>query len=82
MIEAAWAYRLRPRVSRLLRYRSEKVSPGVREIAWKAQERLHARYCRMLARGKHQNRVIVAVARELVGFIWCIAHEDELVLTD
>lgn len=82
MIEAAWAYRLRPRVSRLLRYRSARIAPGVREIAWKAQKRLHARYCRMLARGKHQNRVIVAVARELVGFIWCIAHEDELILAD
>ena len=80
LIEAAWAYRLRPRVSRLLRYRSAKVSPSVREVSWRAQKRLHARYCSMLARGKHQNRVIVAVARELTGFIWCIAHQDELLL--
>lgn len=80
LIEAAWAYRLRPRVSRLMRYRSKHVSPTVREIAWKAQKRLHKRYCSMLARGKHQNRVIVSVARELAGFIWCIARQDELLI--
>ena len=79
LIETAWAYRLKPRVSRLLRYRSAKVDEGVKQIAWKAQVRVHSRYGRMLARGKPKNKVLVAMARELVGFIWAAAQQPRLV---
>ena len=78
LIEAAWAYRHKPRIGRDLRVRSEQVSPRVRDIAWKAQVRLHRLYWRLLARGKCSPKALVAVARELAGFVWAIAQEDEL----
>ena len=47
----------------------------MRDIAWKAQLRLCRRYQRLLAKGKTKNVVVVAIARELVGFMWAIAKE-------
>jgi transposase len=72
VVEAAWAYRWRPAVRYALRKRHVGLSPGVLEIAWKAQHRLHRRFQRMLARGKNQPQTVTAVARELLGFIWAI----------
>src|SRR6202161_104012 len=54
VIEAAWAYRHRPAVGGSLRKRQEKVSEEVKEIAWKAQQRLHERYRKLLAQGKNK----------------------------
>lgn len=71
-IEAAWAYRHRPAVGPALRQRQAPVSAEVKEIAWKAQHRLHARYRKLLGRGKCQQQVVTAVGRELLGFIWAI----------
>jgi transposase len=72
VVEAAWAYRWRPAVRYELRKRHAGLSPGVTDIAWKAQHRLHRRFQRMLARGKNQPQIVTAVARELLGFIWAI----------
>lgn len=80
LIEAAWAYRLKPRVSRLLRYRSTTVAPGVKAIAWKAQNRLHGKYWRLVSKGMSSQKALVAVARELVGFLWDAAQQEQLVL--
>ena len=44
-------------------------------MSWKAQVRLCKRYRRLLARGKHADQVVVAIARELVGFMWAIATQ-------
>ena len=71
-IEAAWAYRHRPAVGGALRKRQAPVSEAVKAIGWKAQLRLHARYRRLLGRGKCQQQVVTAVGRELLGFIWAI----------
>lgn len=77
VIEAAWAYRHRPTVGAALRKRQASVSPEVKTIAWKAQHRLHARYCRLTAKGKCKQQVAIAVGRELLGFIWAIGiHVD------
>jgi hypothetical protein len=54
------------------------VSPEVRCIAWKAQERLNRKYRRLLARGKNQQRAMAAVARELLDFKWAISREPKL----
>lgn len=70
--EAAWAYRHRPAVGGALRKRQAPLSEEVKAIAWKAQHRLHARYRRLLGRGKCQQQVVTAVGRELLGFIWAI----------
>ncbi|MGD0649377.1 MAG: IS110 family transposase [Acidobacteriaceae bacterium] len=76
-IEAAWSYRLRPGVGPALRKRQEGVAEEIKEIAWKAQHRLHKRYMRLAAAGKDQRKIITAVGRELLGFIWAIGIKTE-----
>ncbi len=71
-IEAAWAYRHRPAVGGTLRKRQATLTEEVKAIGWKAQLRLHARYRKLLGRGKCQQHVVTAVGRELLGFIWAI----------
>ncbi len=53
----------------------EGLPKAVREIAWKAQLRLHGRYRGMIGPGKPKNVVITAIAREMVGFVWAIARQ-------
>ncbi|HTF24618.1 MAG TPA: transposase [Candidatus Limnocylindria bacterium] len=77
VVEAAWAYRYRPNVGAALRKRQELVSEEVREIAWKAQHRLHSRYQKLTARGKEKGKVVTAIGRELLGFIWAIGVKVE-----
>jgi transposase len=77
VVEAAWAYRHRPAVGATLRKRQEQVSEEVKEIAWKAQQRLHGRYWKLLAKGKNKGVVVTAVGRELLGFIWAIGTKVE-----
>jgi transposase len=76
-VEAAWSYRLRPGVGPALRKRQQEVPEEIKEIAWKAQHRLHKRYCRLAAAGKDQRKIITAVGRELLGFIWAIGVKAE-----
>src|SRR6516162_1844378 len=74
LIEGAWTYRMTARVSRKLHDRLEPLSAAIRDIAWKAQVRLCARYRRLAAAGKPKVVVSTAIAREIVGFIWAIAR--------
>ena len=76
-VEAAWSYRLRPGVGPALRKRQEGVPEEIKEIAWKAQHRLHKRYMKLSAAGKDQRKIITAVGRELLGFIWAIGTKAE-----
>jgi transposase len=78
LIESAWAYRFRPALGPSLRKRNQPLSQSVRAIAWKAQLRLHSRYARLLARGKNKQQTVTAIARELVGFVWAIAQQRDL----
>ncbi|MDE0394175.1 MAG: hypothetical protein OYK82_05295 [Gammaproteobacteria bacterium] len=55
----------------------QKAPDRVQAIAWAAQKRLCGRYRRLSNRGMPKNRVVTAVARGLVGFIWAIAREVE-----
>ena len=73
LVEGAWAYRMKPRIGRHKVDRIEALPKVVRDIAWRAQLRLCTRYRRLSARGKTANVVNVAIAREMVGFIWSIA---------
>lgn len=75
LIEAAWCYRFPARVSRELLLRQEEQPKPVREIAWKAQLRLCARYRKLARTGKPATVVTAAIARELVGFVWAIARQ-------
>jgi transposase len=78
LIEGAWAYRSPAKVSRHLQLRLEKLPKPLQDISWKAQVRLCQRYRRLMARGKHANQVVVAMARELIAFMWAIAQEVPL----
>jgi transposase len=75
LIEAAWTYRFPARVSQALRARLEGLPKAVREIAWKAQIRLCARYRRLNAAGKKRPVVVAAIAREIAAFLWAIGRE-------
>lgn len=74
LVEAAWAYRYTPKVSAIIERRAQQIDPQIRDLAWKAQLRLTARYRRLAARGKHHNVVVTAIARELGAFIWAAAR--------
>jgi transposase len=75
LIEAAWNYRFPPRITMPLQKRQEQQLPAVRAIAWRAQLRLNHRYRKLNARGVQHNKVCVAIARELAGFIWSIGQQ-------
>ena len=75
LVEAAWNYRFPARLSRPLQVRQEGQSKAVREIAWRAQLRLAHRYRRLSSRKLHPNKICVAIARELAGFLWDIARQ-------
>ncbi len=74
LVEAAWAYRFRARDSPHIEARSRSAPEPVRQIAWRAQERLCARYRKLTARGKNRNKTVAAIARELAGFVWAIGQ--------
>jgi transposase len=77
VVESAWSYRHRPSIGARLRKRQEGLPAEITEIAWKAQNRLHRRYMKLMAAGKEQRKVMTAIARELLGFIWAIGVKAE-----
>ncbi len=79
VIESAWAYQHRPWIGGFLlrRQRDLRLDPEVKEIAWKAQWRLHTRYKKLAAAGKKKPQIVTAVGRELLGFLWAIAVQTE-----
>lgn len=77
LFESAWAYRHRPGLTAKLMQRQKGAAASTTEIAWKAQNRLHRRYIALSARGKPMTKIVGAVGRELLGFIWAIAVDVE-----
>ena len=77
LVEAAWHYRHKPAVGKRLRKRREGQPPPVIAVADGAQQRLYRRYRRLvLQKSKEPNKAIVAVARELAGFIWAALQQS------
>jgi transposase len=74
LVEAAWSYRYPARVSPDIQRRHEGIPKPIIDRAWDAQVRLCRRYRKLAARGKNANIAVVAVARELAGFIWDISR--------
>lgn len=74
LVEGAWTYRYPARVSARLQRRSEKLPKAIRDIAWKAQVRLCARFRRLAASGKKTPVIIAAIAREMAAFLWAIGQ--------
>ena len=77
IVEAAWAYRHRPAVNAAHKKRQADLPAAVVEISTKAQHRLHQRFTKLTAKGKHAGKVVTAVARELLGFVWAIGVQVE-----
>jgi transposase len=82
IVQAAWHYRHPPKQTATLTKRQQGQPTEVTDIAWRAQERLHHRY-RTLASKKGRQKAVIAVARELAGFVWALAraHADHLART-
>jgi transposase len=76
LIESAWSYRFPARQTAHLKRKAQQASRPAKTIAWRAQKRLCGRYRTLTQSGKNQNVVCVAVARELVGFIWDIVCQE------
>ena len=78
LIEAAWAYRHPAKVSLHIQQRIDRLPKALQDLGWKAQVRLCKRFRRLVARGKHPNVAVTAVARELIAFMWATAKEVPL----
>ncbi|MFZ3579944.1 IS110 family transposase [Virgibacillus sp. DJP39] len=76
LIESAWSYRYQPAVKGELKKRQNGQPTNILGISWKAQNRLHKKYFRLMGRGKESGKAITAIARELAGFIWAISQES------
>jgi transposase len=77
IVESSWSYQYRPWIGGQLRRRQQGLPDDVKEIAWKAQHRLHSRYKKLTAAGKNKPHVATAIGRELLGFIWAIGVQTE-----
>ncbi len=74
LVESAWSYRFQARKTMHMKRKAINSSDDAKDIAWRAQKRLCGRYRRMSEAGKNQKVVCVAIARELIGFIWDIVR--------
>ncbi len=77
LVESAWSYRHGPTLYPALKKRQEGLSQEVINVSWRAQQRLCKRYRQLVGRGKPVQKVVTAVAREMLGFIWEIAVQVE-----
>lgn len=75
LVECSWSYRHPPRVGRNKQEKVAAAPQRVREIAWKAQSRLHNRYRSLIRKGKLKTVANTAVAREFAGFLWAVNRE-------
>jgi transposase len=75
LVECAWSYQHPPRIGKDKQAKVAAAPQAVREIAWKAQCRLCARYRALIRRGKRKTVAMTAVARELAAFVWAISRE-------
>jgi transposase len=78
LVESAWHARRRPTVGYQLGRRQRGQDAVDIERAWRCQQRLYQRWQRMAGRGKPSQKIVVACARELAGFVWAIATDQPL----
>jgi len=74
VVEAAWHYQRRPSAGRTIKARRKDQPRAIVDIAEKCEKRLNARFYRLTSRNKKSTVAVVAVARELLGFIWAIGQ--------
>lgn len=75
LVEVAWHYQHNARITPIIATRHDELPKAVTDIAWAAQLRLHAKFRRLVARRVMKTKAVVAVARELSGFVWAIGRE-------
>ena len=75
LVEVAWHYQHSARVTPIIAKRQDQLPKAVTDIAWAAQLRLNAKFKRLVARRVMKTKAVVAVARELAGFVWAIGRE-------
>jgi len=76
LVESAWSYRFPARQTAHLKRKAAAASAEAKAIGWKAQKRLCGRYRTLTQAGKNTKLVCVAIARELIGFIWDIVCQE------
>lgn len=76
LVECAWSYRFPARQTLHMKRKTKNCSEQSRAIGWKAQKRLCGRYRKLMETGKNTKQITVAIARELVGFIWDITCKE------
>lgn len=80
LLQAAWSYRHPPQIGTSLKARQRGQPARVIAHAWKAQHRLYKRY-QQIAHRRPPQIAVVAVARELIGFLWAVMRELEPMAT-
>ena len=80
LVECSQHYRKAPKIGAALTTRQQGQTKEVKELSWRMQHRLHKRYVKLKARGKRENKAIVAVARELSAFLWELQNKIPLSL--
>jgi transposase len=82
LIEGAHSYRYAANISSEMQKQQEGLPKVIIDIGWKAQLRLCRRYQRLVKRGKHQNVIKAAIAREMLAYLWSMAKEVVLTPVD
>jgi transposase len=76
LVESAWTYRFAARQTGHIKRKARNASDKAKATAWKAQKRLCGRYRSLMLAGKSSKVTAVAIARELLGFIWEIVCQE------
>lgn len=82
LIEGAHSYRYAANISSEMQKQQEGLPKAIIDIGWKAQLRLCRRYQRLVKRGKHQNVIKAAIAREMLAYLWSMSKEVVLTPVD
>lgn len=70
LVEATQRCSMPPKVSYKLKHRRKEIAPELISVADKCMQRLYRKSNHLLSREKNKNKVKVACAREMCGFIW------------
>ena len=78
LVECSQHFRKSPQIGAALTTRQIGLTNEVKALSWRMQNRLNKRYVKLKMRGKNENKCIIAVARELVAFIWELQNKCNL----
>ena len=82
LIECSQHFRRSPQIGAALTTRQIGLTEEVKNLSWRMQNRLNKRYVKLKMRGKNENKCIVAIARELVAFIWELQNKCNLTMPE